>query len=171
MVWMIRLQKLTCENCGNSYSYAGTTKAIEQISRLLKNKELSCPKCKNKEKIKYELLEMEDYSGTSFDDSTPQETKEYEKRAFKTPSVKKLEKTTMTIMQPYADSEGYHEVTITKNLWKCACGLVWEMRHDAEDCVYRGHKSSYNKIYGGYYNNGRLVGGRVYKISAVRREN
>lgn len=168
---MVRLQKLTCEECGNSYSHAGTDKAIEQISRLLKNKELSCPKCKNKERIKYELLEMEDYSGTSFDDSTREEIKEYEKRAFKTPPVKKLEKTTVTITEPYADSEGYHEVEITKNLWKCACGLVWEMRYDAEACVYRGHKPNYNKIYGGYISNGRMVGGKVFTVSAVRREN
>lgn len=166
----IKIQKVTCEKCRNTYSYNASDKMIKTIDRILENKEFSCPKCKGKE-LKREIITVENFAGSSLDETTPEEKKEYEKCEFKTPSVKKLEKTTVTIMQPRAEGDGYHEVEITKNLWRCACGLVWEMRRDAEDCIWRGHKPAYQVTYGGYVSNGHSVGGNIYTIKAVRKDN
>jgi len=84
--------------------------------------------------------------------------------------VKRMEKGKATFMEPYADREGYHEVTVEKYFWKCPCGLVWATRHAAQECTARGHKTSYERRYGGSIINGEWIGGRVYVVRSIRKE-
>lgn len=70
------------------------------------------------------------------------------------------------------DSTHYEEVTVEKNPWKCMeCGLVWQTKHEAEECEGRKHAESYTKRYGvRYVENGRPVGGYEVTFKAIRKE-
>lgn len=84
------------------------------------------------------------------------------------------EKAKVTIMEPLFvgdQSVTWKETEIVKNLWQCvACGLVWQMKHEAENCEKRGHKPSYIRYYGGRFENGVHVGGKQIPFYAVRKE-
>jgi hypothetical protein len=90
------------------------------------------------------------------------------------PKVYKMEKGEATWMEPLL-TDGmiatYHEVhKADKPRWKCKCGLVWTMKHDAQSCEARGHKDNYELVYGGRIVNGQHVNGTRYVIKAVRKE-
>jgi hypothetical protein len=78
------------------------------------------------------------------------------------------EKIKCIISVPTADGTRYQQKEIVKNAWRCNdCGLVWKMKHEAEWCK---HEEFYDKSYGGMIMNGTLVGNRVYRVFALRRE-
>ena len=84
------------------------------------------------------------------------------------------EKAKVTIMEPIFtgyDSVTWKETEIVKNLWQCTgCGLVWQMKHEAEKCEGRKHAPRYVRYYGGYFENGVHRGGKQIEFYAVRRE-
>jgi len=163
----IELQRVVCGQCGHFHTYGASPQSIEMIDRMLYRKEFSCPVCGSTDLSKT-VVTIPDLSDEC--ETTEDEVRDWEKGVFKTPKVKRMEKATVYRMEPRAIGDGYHEVEVIKNMWKCVCGLVWENRQDAEQCVWRGHVPSYQVTYGGYTNNGRRVGGRTYIIKAIRRE-
>lgn len=84
-----------------------------------------------------------------------------------------LEKALVTLMEPDLRSDAilWREVEVEKHLWRCMeCGLVWQMRHEAENCSKRGHKPSYVRGYGGRVENGVYQPAATYTFHAVRRD-
>ena len=83
------------------------------------------------------------------------------------PKIKRMEKGEANFYTP----EGV-EYTIMKFYWKCIkCGLIWQTRHEAEECENRGHKDSYQRVYGvTAIVNDKPVGGWIATFRAVRKE-
>jgi len=86
------------------------------------------------------------------------------------PKVTKMEKGHAEWMEP--DAEGHYHIREKedKPRWKCPCGLVWTMKHDAQECTSRGHIPHYDIHYGGTNINGQYVGSTTYTIRAIRKE-
>lgn len=84
--------------------------------------------------------------------------------------VTKMEKGHAEWMEPDVDGHWHPREKEDKPRWKCPCGLVWTMKHDAEECTSRGHVAHYDMHYGGYVENGQFKGGIVYTIRAVRMD-
>lgn len=86
-------------------------------------------------------------------------------------NVEMREKAEVSIMEPDIMTGSYHERKVLKNLWKCSeCGLVWQMKHEAQSCRSRGHESYYFKGYGGRVENGEYKPNLVVTFRAIRRE-
>jgi len=84
--------------------------------------------------------------------------------------VKKMEKGHAEWMEP--DTEGHYHPREKedKPRWMCPCGLVWTMKHDAEECTARRHVPHYDMNYGGAIINGQYKGGVTYTVHAIRQE-
>ena len=75
--------------------------------------------------------------------------------------VRKMEKAEVEVMES-DDYVTWKPATVIKNLWQCAeCGLVWQMRHQAQNCKSRNHVQTFKKKY---------KDGREFAFSAVRKE-
>ena len=89
------------------------------------------------------------------------------------PPVTRRERIETTAMEPLLDG-GVRERTYDAYAWRCdTCGLVWEKKHQAQDCTARGHKSRYQQgPYGNcWIENGVLRGNPIfYTRVAIRRE-
>lgn len=69
------------------------------------------------------------------------------------------------------DSVFYVEKLYTANAWRCdGCGLVWEKRHQAQECESRKHVTQFDQHYGGTVINGVHQGGSKFTRYAIRRE-
>lgn len=75
-----------------------------------------------------------------------------------------------TVMEPLMDGS-YRERHITKQSYRCECGLVWAIKWHAETCANRQHAAVWSQRYvTGPITNGKPAAERFYERRAVRRE-
>ena len=85
--------------------------------------------------------------------------------------LEKLENTPYMKARLTLDSVYYVDAEYTSHAYKCTgCGLVWDRKNLALSCESHGHKPMWRQLYGGYFENGKHVGGAEYERRAIRRE-
>lgn len=153
-----------CPNCrlmvteGHTCQYREAVKCSDCNLMITKDGSHKCPTIK--ERLKAEARER-----------AKQRARERKEQNIK-PTIKMLKpKEEMTFMEMSINGD-FEEVTVEKNPWQCLiCGLVWQTKHEAEECESRGHVDNYTKRYGvRYVENGRPVGGYEVVFKALRKE-
>ena len=87
-------------------------------------------------------------------------------------AIKRIGETSSGMMEPHVDSSGeatyYVKKEITATTYGCTgCGLVWDRKRYAEECESRGHSTFFTQYYGGYFENGKHVGGTEYRRQSL----